>query len=67
VRGGDFLRSLLVMVKLLVLGHFKNQCYNIKGCFLRIQGSRVLWCTPLILAMGRKKQVDICEFKTSLV
>jgi hypothetical protein len=25
------------------------------------------WCTPLIPALGRKKQVDLYEFKASLV
>jgi hypothetical protein len=26
-----------------------------------------LWCTPLIPAFGRQRQVDLYEFKTSLV
>jgi len=30
-------------------------------------GSWVRWCMPLIPAFGRQKQVDLCEFKASLV
>ena len=26
-----------------------------------------MWHTPLISALGRQKQVDLCEFKASLV
>ena len=25
------------------------------------------WCTPLIPALGRQRQVDLCEFEASLV
>lgn len=28
---------------------------------------QVLWCTPLILALGRQGQMDVYEFKASLV
>ena len=28
---------------------------------------QVWWCTPLIPALGRQKQVDLCEFKARLV
>jgi hypothetical protein len=28
---------------------------------------RALWCTPLISTLRRQSQVDLCEFKASLV
>ena len=30
-------------------------------------GAELWWCTPLIPALGRQRQVDLCEFKASLV
>jgi hypothetical protein len=27
----------------------------------------VWWCTPLIPALGRQRQVDLCEFKTKVL
>uniref|UniRef100_A0A8C6W909 Histone-lysine N-methyltransferase n=1 Tax=Nannospalax galili TaxID=1026970 RepID=A0A8C6W909_NANGA len=35
---------------------------NIKKCL-----HRAWWCTPLIPALRRQRQVDLCEFKASLV
>jgi hypothetical protein len=28
---------------------------------------QVWWLTPLILALGKQRQVDLCEFKANLV
>jgi hypothetical protein len=27
----------------------------------------VCWCTPLILALGRQRRADLCEFEASLI
>lgn len=37
-----------------------------KEC-LRIRKGQAWWCMPLILTLGRQRQADFCEFKTSLV
>jgi hypothetical protein len=39
-----------------ISGFIKNPTF---GC--------VLWCTPLIPALRRQRQLDLCEFKVSLV
>jgi hypothetical protein len=35
--------------------------------FKNIHTGWVWWCTPLILAFGRQRQEDLCEFEDSLV
>jgi hypothetical protein len=44
-----------------------SQGYIEKPCLGKQNKSWVWWCTPLIPAFGRERQVDFCEFKSSLV
>ena len=37
------------------------------GFLYKKKYSRQWWRTPLILALGRQRQVDLCEFEASLV
>jgi hypothetical protein len=40
------------------------------GCFQQlqsVQNNRVCWRTPLLPALGRQRQVDLCRFEASLV
>jgi hypothetical protein len=45
-----------------------STCWHICGHFLK---TRLLagqwWSMPLILALGKQRQADICEFETSLL
>jgi hypothetical protein len=34
---------------------------------IRTDKSHVCWYTPLILSLGRQRQVDFCEFEANLV
>jgi hypothetical protein len=35
--------------------------------FIRLGLFRHWWCTSLIPALGRQRQVDLCEFEVSLI
>ena len=54
------LKPLLIMM----MGDYKKEINN----FLKeIQESRAWWRMPLIPALGRQRQVNLCEFEASLV
>jgi hypothetical protein len=46
------------------LSGLSNCC---KVIFKNLSKCQVQWCIPLIPALGRQKQADICEFKATLV
>ena len=35
--------------------------------FKMLKGIRVWWCTPVIPAFGKQRQVHLCDFMTNLV
>ena len=53
----------------LIRGDKESQFIPIEGTstYSKIPYCQAWWCTPLIPAHGRKRQVDLCEFKASLL
>ena len=49
------------------IGHDKEfkMYFRAVDAFKIFQISQVWWCIPLILALERQRQVDLCDFKTS--
>ena len=55
---------------LLALGRLRQEdCYSRFWASLGYKATiaRWLWYTPLILALQRQRQVDLCKFKASLI